>query len=51
MLFHFSYDSSYILTLIGLLLLLYLVFKKQRPFALMLAMLIASVPLVELLLY
>jgi hypothetical protein len=50
-LFHFSYDTSYILTLIGLIVLLYLVLKKDRPFGLMLALLISVAPLFELLLY
>ena len=48
---HFSYDTSYVLTLIGLIIVLYLILKKQRPFGLMLALLISVAPLLELLLY
>lgn len=50
-LFHFSYNTSYVLTLIGLVVLLYLVFKKDRPVGLMLTLLLSVAPLLELLLY
>ena len=47
-LFHFSYDTSYVLTLIGLIVLLYLS-KNERPFGFMLALVISVAPLLELL--
>jgi hypothetical protein len=57
-LFHLSYDTSYILTLIGLLLSLYVVFKDgrrdclgRRPIELMSAIVLAVVPLLHLLLW
>jgi hypothetical protein len=50
-LFHFSYDTSYVLTLIGLLLCLYFIFKGRRPIELMLALIPAVVPLLHLLLW
>lgn len=50
-LFHFSYDTSYVLTLIGLLLCLYFVFKLKRPIDLMLALILTVVPLLYLLLW
>jgi hypothetical protein len=50
-LFHFAYDTSYVLTLIGLLLCLYLVFKGRRPIGLMLALLLTVIPLLYLLLW
>ena len=57
-LFHFSYDTSYILTLIGLLLGLYLVIKDghwgclgRRPTELIFAVVLAVVPLLHLLLW
>ena len=49
-LFHFSYDTSYILTLVGLLLVLYFVFKKERPIGLILAIPLSVAPLIQLLL-
>ena len=49
-LFHFSYDTSYILTLTGLLRLLYFVFRNERPFGLLLGLLISVAPLLQLLL-
>jgi len=48
-LFHFSYDTSYVLTLIGLLLCLYFVFKLRRPMELMLALIPTVIPLLYLL--
>jgi len=50
-LFHFSYDTSYVLTLIGLLLCLYFVFKLRRPMELMLALNLTAIPLLYLLLW
>lgn len=50
-LFHFSYDTSYILTLIGLIVLLYCVLKRDRSVGLVLGLLISGVPLLELFLY
>jgi hypothetical protein len=50
-LFHFSYDTSYVLTLIGLLLCLYFIFKRRRPMELMLALILAVIPLLYLLLW
>lgn len=48
-LFHFSYDTSYILTLVGLMLVLFFVLRRERPFGLAFAILISVAPLIELL--
>lgn len=57
-LFHLSYDTSYILTLIGLLLVLYLLFRDgvwrclgRRPIELIFALVLAVVPLLQLVLW
>ena len=48
-LFHFAYDTSYVLTLIGLILILRSVFRRRRAVELALAVLVAVVPLLHLL--
>lgn len=48
-LFHFAYDTSYVLTLTGLILVLHSVFKRRRAVELALAVIVAVVPLLHLL--
>ena len=48
-LFHLAYDTSYLLTLLGLLLILRGVIKKRRVWFVVLATLVASVPIIQIL--